>query len=82
MASPNFSDDRFEYYEEAWEALGKSTDPATDEGERFWQLIEMMMEEDLYEDLSADGDFANILVEFGLREEDWDWDVGDTPGTP
>jgi hypothetical protein len=29
---------------------------------------------------NADGDFADLLVDIGEREDDWEWDVGDTPG--
>lgn len=27
-----------------------------------------------------DGSFADLLVDIGEREDDWEWDVGDTPG--
>ena len=27
----------------------------------------------------ADGPLADFLVELGLRDESWEWDVGDTP---
>lgn len=30
-------------------------------------------------DMSSKGKFAQILVDLGLRDESWDWDVGDTP---
>lgn len=33
-----------------------------------------------FDDLSPDGSFADFLVMIGEREDDWEWDVGDTPG--
>lgn len=31
-------------------------------------------------DRSSKGAWARALVDLGLRDESWDWDVGDTPG--
>lgn len=31
---------------------------------------------------NAKGSFADFLVDIGEREDDWEWDVGDTPGDP
>lgn len=42
------------------------------------RALEEMNELDEWDDMSADGPLARLLVEYGLRNPEWEHDVGDT----